>query len=320
MFSHNPALPQLPFLLMVGAGAVLPFGPAGAQGEGKTRVIQLPWGIYRHFPADFSRWNEAAAGFKGWDSEVRELDLSRTCLVLMHLPETGLTPGTEFGPDSRSPNALGTIEWIPRTMQLVAFRLPPLVKAARDAGLLVAHVAGGDGIGPVWEACLKEAGEAPPPDPDTIVQDQERWAQHMRDVFDLPREAQSQTTYPLPDVDFTSAWDVLQPKSGDICASQSWQLARLLKNRDIDHILYCGWALNWCLWFSPGGMCDMNRKGFLCSAVRGGCVAIENKGSAVGEGNLEYAYWKTSTMFGYIFDLHGLTHALREAAGKAPPE
>ena len=31
----------------------------------------------------------------------------------------------------------------------------------------------------------------------------------------------------------------------------------------------------------------MNRKGYLCSAVRGGCVAIENRESAVGEKNLE---------------------------------
>ena len=78
-------------------------------------------------------------------------------------------------------------------------------------------------------------------------------------------------------------------------------LGRLLKARGVGHIIYCGWALNWCLWFSPCGMCDMDRKGYMCSAVRGGCVAIENRDSAAGERNLEYAYWKTSTMFGYIF-------------------
>ena len=58
----------------------------------------------------------------------------------------------------------------------------------------------------------------------------------------------------------------------------------------------------------------MSRKGYLCSAVRGGCVAIENRESAVGEKNLQDAYWKTSTMFGYVFDLHELTTAMRERA------
>ena len=49
-----------------------------------------------------------------------------------------------------------------------------------------------------------------------------------------------------------------------------------------------------------------------------GCVAIENKESAVGEQKLEYALWKTSTMFGYAFERHELTHALRQHAAARP--
>lgn len=285
--------------------------------SGASRVIRLPWHIYRHFPADFSRWEEAAAGFRGWEAEVRDLDLARTCLALMHFPETGLSARTEFGPDCADPNALGTIEWVPRTMTLVAFRMPRLLQAARAAGLQIVHIWGSDGSGPVWEASLKEAGDPPPPDPDVIERDENRWDQHTRDVFDLPRDDPLTTGAPPlvpPVITLPPEANVFVPQEGDLCASQSWQLHRLLKSRGIDHIIYCGWALNWCLWFSPGGMSDMSRKGYMCSAVRGGCVAIENRESAVGQRNLEYAYWKTSTMFGYIFDLHELTHALREAA------
>jgi hypothetical protein len=97
--------------------------------------------------------------------------------------------------------------------------------------------------------------------------------------------------------------------------AKSWQLHRLMASRGIDHLIYTGWALNWCLWFSPCGMCDMQRKGYLCSAVRGGCVAIENRESTDTESNLEYAYWKTTTMFGYVFGLHELTGALGARAG-----
>ena len=289
-----------------------------ADDDDDAPVVDVPWHIYRHFPADFSRWDAAAAGFKGWDSEVRPLNLKRTCLVLMHLPSTGLTPDTEFGPDCQKPNSLGTIEWVPRTMDLVAFRLPRLVHAARAAGLQVAHVWGAPGEGPVWEACLKEAGEAPPPDEDVIPRDEPRWSRHMRDVFDLPRRDEPAMDATAPELSWKLEGSVIEPREGDICAAYSWQLHRLCKNRGIDHLIYCGWALNWCLWFSPGGMCDMSRKGYLCSAVRGGCVAIENRESAVGEQNLEYAYWKTSTMFGYIFDLHELTTALRRAAVRKP--
>ena len=284
-------------------------------------VVQLPWHMYRHYPADFSRWHEAAVGFKGWDQEVRELDLDRTCLVLMHFPQTGLTPGTEWGPDCPQPNSLGTIEWVPRTMDVVTFRMPRLVKAAREAGLLIAHVWGGPGTGPVWEQSLKEAGDPPASDPDVLASGGKYKAQHSRDVFDLPRSNTPAQTYETPDLGSRTKTSILDPQEGDVCAAYSWQLHRLLSNRGVDHIVYCGWALNWCLWFSPGGMCDMDRKGYLCSAVRGGCVAIENRESAVGEQNLEYALWKTSTMFGYVFDLHELTTALREyAATQKPPE
>ena len=54
----------------------MPRKPSQTRGH----TITLPWHIYRHYPADFSRWREAAAGFRGWDSELRELDLDRTCL------------------------------------------------------------------------------------------------------------------------------------------------------------------------------------------------------------------------------------------------
>ena len=64
--------------------------------------------------------------------------------------------------------------------------------------------------------------------------------------------------------------------------------------------------------YAPGGMGDMARKGYRCSAVRGGCVAIENRESTATEGNLSYAEWQTSTMFGYIFELAELTKALQQ--------
>jgi len=295
----------------------------------KPNVIAVPWHIYRHYGADFSRWREAAVGFKGWTSEVRDLDLSKTCLALMHFPDTGLTPDTEFGPDCPNPNALGTIEWIPRTMEVVTFRMPGLVTAARAAGLQVAHVGVGGGIymeGPIWEQCVKEAGAPPPEDTDRIAKDPKVAAQHTRDVFDLPRQSLTPGPSPsgrgekgaVPPHEFALPRE-LWPQGNDVIAQHPWQLHRLLQKRGITHIIYSGWALNWCLWFSPCGMCDMDRKGYLCSAVRGGCVAIENAESSVGEKNLEYAYWKTSTMFGYIFDLHELQGALRQAAGPRRP-
>ena len=276
----------------------------------RGRPVSVPWNFYQHYPADFPAWSRAARGFHGWTSEARELDLDRTALLMMHLPDQGLTPDTEWGPDCARPDLLGTIEWIPRTIDLCQNRLPRLVSAARSADLQVVHVYGSiqDKAEPCTARSLSEAGEPPPPDPDRIHPQPDVSDRHRRDVFGptTPRPGASPDhVLGLP--------EVLQPTGNDLVVDQAWQLHRLMANRKITHLIYTGWALNWCLWFSPCGMCDMQRKGYLCSAVRGGCVAIENRESADTEGNLEYAYWKTTTMFGYIFDLHELAHELRSA-------
>ena len=103
----------------------------------EKQIVEVPWHFYQHYPADFSAWSRAARGFHGWTSEVRDLDLRHTALLLMHLPDAGLTPDTEWGPDCQRPDLLGTVEWVPRTMDLCRHRLPRLVTAARAANLQV---------------------------------------------------------------------------------------------------------------------------------------------------------------------------------------
>jgi hypothetical protein len=275
----------------------------------EKRAIEVPWHFYQHYPADFSAWSRAARGFNGWTSEARDLDLRHTAILLMHLPDAGLTPDSEWGPDCQRPDLLGTVEWVPRAMELCQYRLPRLVNAARSANLQIVHVYGAihDKTEPCTARSLAEAGEPPPTDEDRVITNDEVFQQHSRDVFGLMPSRPEGSPDHVPGLP-----EELNPTNNDLVVAQSWQLHRLMENRDITHLIYTGWALNWCLWFSPCGMSDMKRKGYLCSAVRGGCVAIENRESADTESNLEYAYWKTSTMFGYIFDLHELTRALQE--------
>lgn len=160
---------------------------------------------------------------------------------------------------------------------------------------------------PCTARSLAEAGDPPPPDEDRLTPEREVGERHRRDVFGPKPARPEDSPEHVPGLP-----EELCPTGDDLVVDQSWQLHRLMQNRDITHLIYTGWALNWCLWFSPCGMGDMQRKGYLCSAVRGGCVAIENRESADREGNLEYAFWKTATLFGYIFDLHEFTHALRQ--------
>lgn len=280
------------------------------------RPLSVPWHWYRFHPWDYSQWHRAARSVLGWTSERRPLDLSGTCLALMHLPDRGLTPQTQFRPDLSDPNVLGTVEDVPRTMDLVAFRLPPLVAAAREAGLQVATIGVGESVmrSDHGRPYLEEAGAAPPDDDASIPLDASRWAQHTRDLYDLPLPSGPVASPAVEAPWLTGFPEVLHPQGSDLVAQHSWQLARLLRNRGIDHLIYCGYALDECLWFEPCGMSDMKRRGFMCSAVRGGCVAIETKETCEGEKALEHALWKTSSIFGYVFELHELAGALRRQA------
>jgi len=78
----------------------------------------------------------------------------------------------------------------------------------------------------------------------------------------------------------------------------------------VNHLVYAGFAINWCLLMSSGGMVDMTRHGVLCSALRQAVTAVENKESARGEQHKEEALWRVAVGFGFIFDVHDFMTAL----------
>ncbi len=273
-----------------------------------ARTLTLPHHYYRGYPADFSAGPAAARGFLGWDAIPLELDLDKAALILMHLPDAGLRPESAWRPDGPRPDLLGTVEWVPRTMRLVTETLPPLAAAARRAGLQLVHVTMGDSYAkdyPQRQQCLAEVGEAPAPESTPLPDEGWEWER-------LQRAYQIAST--PPDADPATPWSLfppgLEPQGNDLVCYQSWELHRLLAARGINTLIYTGWALNWCLWFSPCGMNDMHRLNYRLFAVRGAAVAIENRDSAATEGHLDYAYWMTAAKFGMLFDRDELIGAL----------
>lgn len=278
-----------------------------------ARMMRIDGHYYRGYPADFSAGRAPARTFLGWDKAPSELDLDRSALVLMHLPDAGLRPEVAWSPNCPRPDLLGSREWVPRTMDLVTHRLPPLVVAARQARLQIVHVTMGGWYArnyPQRQRCAAEVGQPPPPQLEPLPQEPEGdWhtARSQRNYRPSPRPPGS------PDAEETEFVPGLEPRDNDLVCSRTWELHRLLCARGIRSLIYTGWALNWCLWFSECGMNDMQNLRYRLYAVRGGCVAIENAESADTEGNLQYAYWMTSAKFGDLFDLADLTAALRAA-------
>jgi hypothetical protein len=77
------------------------------------------------------------------------------------------------------------------------------------------------------------------------------------------------------------------------------------------NLIYAGFAINWCLLMSPGGMLDMSRHGVMCSALRQAVTAVENKETARRELCKEIALWRVALAFGFVFDVADFMAAIR---------
>ena len=102
-----------------------------------------------------------------------------------------------------------------------------------------------------------------------------------------------------------------RPLDAEGVARDSYQLYALCREAKINHLIYMGFAINWCLLTQPGGMIDMSRMGMMCSAFRQAVTAVENKETARGELNKEEGLWRTALNYGFVFDVDPFIDALQ---------
>jgi hypothetical protein len=102
-----------------------------------------------------------------------------------------------------------------------------------------------------------------------------------------------------------------RPVGDEGIAETERQLFALCHKADINHLIYMGFALNWCMLLSPGGMWDMQARGFLCSVFRQATTAVENKETARQELCKEIGLWRVALAFGFVFDVDDFLNALQ---------
>ena len=270
--------------------------------------LRLTAHYYQQFDADFDR-DVPGEGYGGWQQDEIRLSRDHTALVVMHAWAAG-TP-------ERFPGWYRAVEYLPRASAIVRGVFPPLLAAARNCGMRVFHIAGGGEYyrtSPGYLRTLELAG--PPPSPpervqvDTVLEALRRFRKERAFVgehnaadvsrgfqqIDFPPEAR-----PLPD---------------EGVAENTHQLLALCRHEGVNHLVYAGFAINWCLLMSPGGMLDMSRHGVMCSVLRDAVTAVENRESARGEKHKEEALWRVALAFGFVFDVADFVGAL-QAAGDA---
>jgi hypothetical protein len=264
--------------------------------------MRLPAQVYRQFNADPS-CEVPAESYGGWQTIDVDLAPTHTALVVMHAWDCGVPH--EF------PGWRRAVEYYPRAERILEKVFPPLLAAVRASPLPIFQVVGGGKVYyahlPGYRRAVALAGPGSvitPVAPDAYFEK----LQKLRAEQSFPgAHNAADIAAGLAQLDFAPA---ARPIGDEGIAENGDQLAALCRAHGINHLIYVGFAINWCLLMSPGGMIDMSRHGCLCSTIAEAVTAVENRETARDEREKQQALWRVALEFGFVFHLHDFLAAL----------
>ena len=271
-------------------------------GEELTPNIKVRASYYQQFDADYSL-DVPGEGYGGWKEAEIEIAPEHTAVVVMHAWDTG-TP-------EEYPGWRRCVEYQPRADEICRTVFPKLLSAVRSSNLKLFHVVGGGDYQqayPGYQRAVELAG--PPPEPLEQIQADpvlERLRQFKSDRAFVGKHNQEDVASGFENLDFAPE---TKPLGDEGVAENDHQLFALCKDAGVNHLIYAGCAINWCILMSPGGMVDMSRRGLMCSAIRQAVTAVENKETARRELCKEIALWRVAIGFGFVLDVDELIGAL----------
>jgi hypothetical protein len=269
--------------------------------------FRLPAQYYEQFDADYAR-EVPGEGFGGWKTAEIELAPAHTAVVVMH--------AWECGAPEEYPGWRRTVEYHPRARKILAEVFPPLLASVRASPLPVFHVVGGADYYrhlPGYRHAAELAGPAPAiarAGPDPVY---ERLEKFRADHVFVGAHNWPDVNAGFAKLDFAPE---ARPVGEEGIAEDGRQLAALCRERGVNHLVYLGFAVNWCMLMSPGGMLDMRRQGLICSVIREAVTAVENRETARAQREKEQALWRISLEFGFVFGVADFVSALARIGQK----
>lgn len=268
-------------------------------------IIDVPASYYEEFDADYGR-DVPAEGYGGWKKAPLPLNTETTALVVMH--------AWDCGTYEQYPGWWRAVEYIPRATEISRTVFPRLLSAVRASPMRLFHVAGGDnGYYKKYEgyrlACsLPGAMER---DPTYGIDTDPAYEAVRKFKSGLGSHNKRDIERGFANVDFLPE---AKPVGAEGVAENAHQLYALCRHFKVNHLVYAGFAIDWCLLLSSGGMEDMRRRGLMCSAVRQAVTAVENHLSARTELWKEHGLWRVAVDFGLVYDVDDLVRALGGAS------
>jgi nicotinamidase-related amidase len=228
--------------------------PAGAPQHGEGTLLNLPCRYYRVYTDPDVPCIERNFQHVG---HVLPVPLEQAALVLVDLWSTHYI-------DS----------WLRRAQEVTLTRILPLMQAAREAGLTVIH----GPSPPVADRYVQAPPPVPgPPDPAPDwpprgfrgIYRSGEYAPFGRDQE--PRLSAALERYKTE----LDIFDPVKPLPGEPVIHTGPQLHGLLAERKILHLVYAGFATNWCMIGRDYGIIPMNGRGYNVILVRDATTGIE---------------------------------------------
>jgi nicotinamidase-related amidase len=185
--------------------------------------------------------------------------------------------------------------WLTRAADITREKIVPMMTAARQAGVLVVHA-------PSPFVVQRHHPEAmPSPSP---VPSGEDWPPaDFRGIYRAggfgrqaePRLAAAHRRY---ETELKIA-AIAAPQETDEIIADEQQLHELLKDRGILHLVYAGFATNWCVTGRDYGVISMNARGYNIILVRDATAGIEFHDTIEAETATQIAIREIETKYGW---------------------
>ncbi len=265
-------------------------------------TVRLPANYYQQFDADFSS-DVPGEGYGGWKRDDIDLSDHHTGFVVMHAWEAGTR--TQF------PGWHRAVEYIPRAQEIARTVFPDLLTAIRHSKFPLFHVVGGGDYYRSYSG-YRKAVELAGKEPELsahLASDPtlDRLRQFRAEKVFTGAGNQADVKRGFQALDFMPE---ARPSDEEGIAENGHQLAALCAEAGINHLIYTGFAINWCLLLSPGGMAEMQKYGVMSSAIRQAVTAVENKDTAREELCKEIGLWRVALAYGFVFDLDDILGVL----------
>lgn len=238
------------------------------------KIRQIPTEYYQQFDADYSL-KYPGEGYGGWQKQLLPINLEKTAIVLMHAWDPGNIKDY--------PGSYRAVEHLKRAQEIINNQLPKLLNSCRNNKIKIYHLADEKHI---------SITNLPSPNKDKVYQQLSSFKQESvfpgdHNIDDITKKGRT----PLLINDFEPV------------VYNGEQLHTLCLQDNINHLVYVGFAINWCLQFSPGNMNEMSTRGFICSTIKECVTAVENKQSCKMQKHKLYGLWLTALKNGFVYSL-----------------